>query len=229
MHGILEKKWDDRAVRNAEHCGTDPGNLPTNIFRVAHAQRPSADLLALYEWRGIGRLLQPNDSRQQMTFVPNRTAQAAVDNIEGKQSLILFIQFAHVDNLGHRFGHGSEKYYEGVAIADEMIGNVLGALDRAGTRARTVVLVTSDHGGLGRAHGGDSPEEIEIPWIIAGPGIHRGKVIADPIVTMDTAATVLALLGIAPPDCWTGRPVTAAMKHPIGSRTGPSEAADREQ
>lgn len=217
LHGIVDKKWDARAVRLRNHCGTDPGELPTNIFRVIRSQRPGADLVALYEWAGIGLLLQQSDCRKQQTYYPKRTAQTAIDEISETAPLLLFIQFVHVDNLGHRFGHGSQKYYEGVELADEMIGRVLTALDEAGIRERTVVLVTSDHGGVEKGHGGDSPEEILIPWIIAGPGIHRGKVIADPIATMDTAATVVALLGIDPPACWTGRPVTAAMKRAIGS------------
>jgi predicted AlkP superfamily pyrophosphatase or phosphodiesterase len=217
LHGIVEKKWSPRAVRQQSHCGTDPGALPTNLFRVIRAQRPDADLVALYEWAGIGQMLQQSDCRKQQTNYPERTVQAAIDEIRETAPLLSFIQFVHVDNLGHRFGHGSQKYYEGVELADEMIGRVLTALDDAGIRERTVVLVTADHGGVGKGHGGDSPEEILIPWIIAGPGIHRGKVITDPIDTMDTAATVVALLGIDAPDCWTGRPVTAAMTHPIRS------------
>lgn len=211
VHGILEKKWDQRAARRRSYCGNPPGELPPNIFRVTSAQRPSAEVVVFYEWAGFGELLEHGDcTKKKQTFVPQKTADAAVERIAASPPLLLFLQFVHVDNLGHRFGHGSEDYFRGVGMADEMIGRVLEALEQAGIRERTVVLVTSDHGGLGKAHGGDTPEERQIPWIIAGPGIARGKKITSPIVTTDTAATIAALLGVEPPACWTGRPVTSA-------------------
>jgi predicted AlkP superfamily pyrophosphatase or phosphodiesterase len=209
-HGILDKKWDARAIRGRSHCGTAPGRLPTNLFRLTRAQRPDADVVALYEWAGFGALLAHGDGRKENTHIPTRTAQAAVDRIAKTRPLLLFVQFVHTDNLGHRFGHGSAKYLEGVAIADEMIGRIMAALDAAGIRQSTVVIVTSDHGGVGKTHGGDTPAEILIPWIIAGPGVRRGATLADPIVTTDTAATVVALLGDEPPACWTGKPVAGA-------------------
>jgi hypothetical protein len=211
VHGILDKKWNAGALRGRSICGKPSGALPPNIFRVTREQRPDADVVVFYEWDGFGPLLEPSDcTKQQRTLVPTQTAEAAEERIAATRPLLLFLQFVHVDNFGHRFGHGSEEYYQAVGTVDEMIGRVLAALDRAGIRERTVVLVTSDHGGLGRAHGGDTPEERLIPWIIAGPGIVRGAVIRDPIVTTDTAATIAALLGVERPACWTGRPVTAA-------------------
>jgi predicted AlkP superfamily pyrophosphatase or phosphodiesterase len=210
VHGMVVKKWDERAIRMQSYCGEPPGKLPPNIFRVIRAQRPSAKLVALYEWGGFARLLEQGDCTKKATHIPSRTAKAAEEHIAQEPPMLLFLHFGNVDNLGHRFGHGSKEYYEGVATVDEMIGRVLAALETAMIRDRTVVIVTSDHGGLGRAHGGDSPEEKLIPWIIAGPGIERGKTITDPIVTTDTAATIAAVLGIEPLACWTGRPVTAA-------------------
>ena len=220
VHGILEKRWDERAVRSRSYCGKPPGTLPPNLFRVTREQRPDADVVVFYEWGGFGPLLERGDcTKKKQTFVPTHTADAAVERIVATQPLLLFLQFVHVDNIGHRFGHGSERYYKAVSTTDEMIGRVLAALEQAEIRDRTVVLVTSDHGGLGKAHGGDTPEERLIPWIIAGPGIARGRAISDPILTTDTAATVASLLGVEAPACWTGRPVTAAFSRGwFGSR-----------
>jgi arylsulfatase A-like enzyme len=52
--------------------------------------------------------------------------------------------------------------------------------------------------------------EIEIPWIIAGPGVATGKELATPVNTYDTAATVAYLFGLKPPECWIARPVVEA-------------------
>jgi len=211
-HGIVAKKWDAAAARGRSFCGEPPGRVPTNVFRVLRAHEPGADVVAVYEWLAFGDLLEPEDATRVRAAVPRQTAAAAIERIASGPPRLLFVQFVHVDNLGHRFGHGSPEYVAGVEEVDAKIGEVLAALDAAGVRARTAVVVTSDHGGVGREHGGDSPEEVQIPWILAGPGVRRGYAIEDPIRTPDTAATIVTLLGAPVPDCWTGRPVTAALE-----------------
>jgi hypothetical protein len=52
--------------------------------------------------------------------------------------------------------------------------------------------------------------ELEIPWMIRGPGVAAGKEIAEPIDTFDTARTIAYIYGLEPPACWIGRPVLAA-------------------
>ena len=77
---------------------------------------------------------------------------------------------------------------------------------------KTTILVTSDHGGLGRGHGGNSPEEVTIPWIITGPGVKEGFEITNWVDTYDTAPTLAYLMGMTAPDCWVGKPVKTAFK-----------------
>ena len=97
-------------------------------------------------------------------------------------------------------------------MTDSLIAGVLDALDAARIREKTVVLVTADHGGKGTKHGGDSPEELEIPWILHGPGVHRGVEIRSTVNTFDTAPTLASVLGVKPPSCWQGRVVREALQ-----------------
>jgi hypothetical protein len=60
------------------------------------------------------------------------------------------------------------------------------------------VILTADHGGSGRDHGGSSRANSTIPWVIAGPGI-APQAIGCRISTMDTAATALRVLGLGLP------------------------------
>lgn len=50
-----------------------------------------------------------------------------------------------------------------------------------GDEATTLVVLTADHGGVGKKHGGLSKAEIEIPILFAGPGVARGKRFAHPL------------------------------------------------
>lgn len=72
------------------------------------------------------------------------------------------------------------------------------------------MLVTSDHGGKGKGHGGATMGEIEIPWMVAGPGVRKGYEIKEPVNTFDTAATLAFALGVTPPSAWLAKPVRSA-------------------
>ena len=91
---------------------------------------------------------------------------------------------------------------------------MLAALEEAGIAERTIVLVTADHGGVAKGHGGSTMTELEIPWILTGPGVVRGRELHTPVRTYDTAVTVAHILGVKPSECWIGRPVLEA----FGSR-----------
>jgi len=84
-------------------------------------------------------------------------------------------------------------------------------LSAAGALDSTYVLVTSDHGGKGRGHGRNSLAEIQIPWILSGPGIAQGEIGA-PVNTFDSAATMAWIFGLSTPPCWIARPVLPAFR-----------------
>jgi arylsulfatase A-like enzyme len=91
-----------------------------------------------------------------------------------------------------------------LAIIDEQLGKLLAALDELQLRDKTVILISADHGGAGRTHGGDDPRSQHIPWIVSGPGIRPDyDLTQDPrlqVRTEDTFATVCYLLGLPPGD-----------------------------
>jgi arylsulfatase A-like enzyme len=93
-----------------------------------------------------------------------------------------------------------------------LIDQIMAAVAETKLQDETVVLVTADHGGINKGHGGETMSELEIPWILAGPGVRAGTELADPINTFDTAPTVLRALGVAAPAYWIGRAVEPAFK-----------------
>jgi arylsulfatase A-like enzyme len=81
-------------------------------------------------------------------------------------------------------------------------------------RGHYTVILTADHGGHGSRHGTTDPRDMTIPWIVWGAGVHCGDTLSG-IRTMDTAATVLWLLGVVAPQNWVGRPVTRAFESTV--------------
>jgi arylsulfatase A-like enzyme len=72
------------------------------------------------------------------------------------------------------------------------------------------LIITADHGGHGKGHGSDDPRDVTIPWIAWGRGVRAGELTGDPVRTVDTASTVLWLLGLSEPTDWHGAPIAAA-------------------
>ncbi|MGC8874222.1 MAG: alkaline phosphatase family protein [Chloroflexia bacterium] len=136
-------------------------------------------------------------------------AERSARRIEELRPALLFVHLSGVDAAGHTYGWMSEEYLEAVREADQAIGVLLEALEKAGIAARTAVLLVSDHGGHGRVHGSSLPEDTTIVWMLSGPGIARGKEIPG-VWIYDTAPTVLYLLGLPVPDNWQGRVIREA-------------------
>jgi arylsulfatase A-like enzyme len=127
--------------------------------------------------------------------------------VERKPSL-MFVHFSDPDEFGHSDGWMSEAYLRAVKNSDHCLGTLLAGIDRSGVAARTLVIVTADHGGHSKVHSGSRQEvDREIPWIARGPGVRPGFRIDHPIVTVDTAATVLTALKLPLPPRIVGVPV----------------------
>ncbi len=124
----------------------------------------------------------------------------AVEMIGLYKPALLFVHFPGVDLAGHEKGWGSIEQLAAVEHVDAQLGRVLAALDAAGIRAVTAIIVSADHGGAGRTHGPDDARSRHIPWVLAGPGVKRGfdltQIEEREVRTEDTAATVGYLLGL---------------------------------
>lgn len=95
---------------------------------------------------------------------------------------------------------------------DSAIGRVLEALDKTGTIQNTIIVFTSDNGGLSTSEGHPTsnlplragkgwPYEggIRTPWIIRAPGVTApGSICDTPVSTIDIYPTLLALAGLQP-------------------------------
>jgi arylsulfatase A-like enzyme len=101
-------------------------------------------------------------------------------------------------------------YLQALRRAVAGIGTLRQVLRDAGIEDRALVIVTADHGGIGRAHVAVVPEVLTIPWIALGRGVKKDFVIERPIVIYDTAATILYALGLTIPSGWDGKPVIDA-------------------
>jgi arylsulfatase A-like enzyme len=95
----------------------------------------------------------------------------------------------------------SDRYDASVGTADHYLGLVLDRLEALGLDERTVVVVTSDHGeelldhGM-LAHGHALWRElVQVPLILAGPGLPEGVRVSTPVSNRHIAPTLARLGG----------------------------------
>jgi predicted AlkP superfamily pyrophosphatase or phosphodiesterase len=109
-----------------------------------------------------------------------------------------FVYFDGTDAIGHRHGWMSPEYIAAIEHADHCIGQVLSVIGDA------TVIVTADHGGHDKTHGTSLPEDMTIPFAIAGPQIPAASRVALPFDLTCIASTICACLEIPPDPDWTG-------------------------
>lgn len=209
LHGytLYDSKAPEIPSRVIDHWGLFP-----SIFGILRDQQPKAQIGVFYDWDGIGYLFPKQVVNETKSF--NNDADVAVkasDFIKTQKPTLTFVYMEGPDVIGHRNGWGSEDYLSQAEMEwDKNIATVLAAIHDAGIENSTLVILSADHGGLNKGHGGKTLVEMEIPWIAVGPGVRRNYEITDSIVTYDTAATIAYVLKLKTPQVWTGRPVKAA-------------------
>ena len=140
---------------------------------------------------------------------------AALKTLSGSDPDAMFVYFGQVDEFGHgaidsraSFSPDSMLYLNAISHVDSHIGELLRAM-----RARPrfveedwLVLVTTDHGGRGNKHGGDSDEERQI-WLAAhGANLPKGKLLNEPTPQTALVPLMYSHLGIKPKPEWNPEP-----------------------
>lgn len=210
QHGIINNDWERDNHTLPPVVAGEEGIFPT-IFQIIREQKPDAEMGAVYHWRGFGRLFEKRAVNYDKHFsTEDSTAADFIRYIKTKKPTFGFVHFDHVDHAGHHDGHGTPVYYAAVAKADSLIGEVLQAIRAAGMEDNTLVFVTADHGGVGKGHGGPTPQEAEIAMILYGKDIKKGYQIQQQVYTYDLAATIAFAFKLTAPYAWIGRPVKPA-------------------
>lgn len=99
--------------------------------------------------------------------------------------------------------HRSE-YYAHITYLDAQVGRLLDALERSGKADNTYVIFTADHGLAVGQHGLMGKQNLydhstRMPYIVAGPGVPKGKRVDDLMYQHSSFATTCELAGIATP------------------------------
>jgi predicted AlkP superfamily pyrophosphatase or phosphodiesterase len=226
-------------------CGPERHGVTTNTWAppvppipslLEAVRRAGLDTAAFYTWEQLRdlappgtldvshyrRLGEPEDNH--MLDIIDAAAGYAAQQPPG----LCFVYLEAPDQAGHRFGWMSDRYLSAVTECDGAVGAVLGRLHRAGTLAEAAIALTSDHGGHDHSHGTESPEDMTVPWVLAGPAVAEGRPLHAPVSIIDVAPSLLYQLDIEIPTEWQGRVVRDAFLT-AGARTSEPPVAGAER
>ena len=184
------------------------GIFPT-VFQLLRDKEPEAEIGCLYEWDGIKYLIDTLSVNCYRQVAHDDICHEAINYIKEKKPRLAAFIYDEPDHVGHSAGHDTPEYYEVLVRLDNWIGEIVQAIEEAGIMDKSVIMITSDHGGIGHGHGGRTMEEMETPWIIYGKGIKKDYCFDDlSVMQYDVASTMAALLGLEQPQPWFGRHLT---------------------
>ena len=178
-------------------------------WNIASTSFPSgADTVDNYEYNQNGDQL-----------MTNRVAQLMQD--PATDAVMMF--YSDTDTAGHTCGFSptASCYIAAIEKVDGQIGQILTQMAARPTFANEdwLVIMTSDHGGLGTDHSGGLPEQRTIPFIVAGPLATTVLPQANPR-QVDVAATVLTYFGAPIPSNYDGHAVGLTPAGPAPATLG---------
>ena len=137
---------------------------------------------------------------------PEELCSAAERYIKEKQPALLTVCFDEPDHVGHAIGHDTPEYYAKLTEQDAYIDRIVRAVDEAGIADETIFILTADHGGINKGHGGKTMQEMQTPFIICGKGVKKGVEFHESMMQYDVASTIAYIFALEQPQVWVGRP-----------------------
>lgn len=214
LHGYTE--WYSKTPELPSREVNKNGIFPT-VFSLLHESDPKAEIGCIYEWETIRCLvdtfaLNYDKHVSEAESNPAAAAQYAADYIKKAHPNLLAVIIDNPDHIGHAAGHDTPEYYAVLKELDKYVGQIVNAIKEAGMLDETIFIVTADHGGINKGHGGKTMEEMETAFIISGKNIKKGHEITESMMQFDVASTIAHIFKLEQPQVWIGRPVLSAFE-----------------
>lgn len=214
IHGYTD--WGSQTPELPSRELNQHGIFPT-VFQLLRDAKPEAEIGCLYEWAGIKYLvdtlaLSHHAQAPDYNEHPTALCEMTEKYIREKKPNLLAVCFDNPDHVGHADGHDTPSYYAKLKELDGYVGRIIQAVKDAGMLNETIFIVTADHGGIEKGHGGKTMREMETPFIIAGKNVKKDGVFNESMMQFDIASTIACIFGLKQPQVWIGRPIKQVFK-----------------
>ncbi|MGK0220732.1 MAG: arylsulfatase A-like enzyme [Planctomycetota bacterium] len=223
-----------------ETAAADPRALGFEVNIAGHAAGAPGSYYGVHQFRSEARKGKPGRTvwdvpglepyHDQEVFLTEalsiEACRAVRDSVQAKQPF--YLQFnpyavhtpimSNAKYLAKYAGMDAREaaYASMVEGVDQALGALLATLEKEGVADNTLVVFTSDNGGMsalargGERHTHNAPLRsgkgaayeggVRVPWVVRWPGIvEAGSTRAEPVVTQDLFPTLLAAAGVGVP------------------------------
>ncbi len=216
---ILTGVWPDKhGVTNNSFMGSKYEEFPHFFARIKQV-RPTAVTGSFTDWPpikekilsgadvGLGFPEEGAKKLEDYQIGDEQGADACAKFLREQDPTAVMIYLGQVDETGHRHGFHPKlpQYIQAIETVDGLVGKVLTAIASRPKFADEdwLVIVCTDHGGVGLGHGGGrkTPEIRDVFLIISGPSAKQQR-LEEPTYQVDVVATALTHLGIPLDPAW---------------------------
>lgn len=222
LHGVLpEYHGMTNAITENKELKYPVLSPYPSIFRVAREACPEAKLASFVSWYAINNGIIEHNIGVEMgetKDVDPEIARMTVQYLSDNSPMVLFVHFGSPDVVGEKEGFGTAAQLQAISDLDTYIGWIYDQLWLKGLLDDTLFIVTADHGGIGKTHGGNSDQERYVFLGVAGKTVADGTI--EDAETRDIAAIAAYALGLECPETWTGHVPAGVFKDVtvVGSR-----------
>lgn len=196
-HGVNDNSFEGRRYDKYPH-----------VFQRIKQRWSKAFTASFVDWEPIDKYIveacdrkvcYPAHGADQYSQNDVLLAREAAECLTEQNPHAMVVYFGAIDETGHATGFhpDNDDYISAIQTVDERIGEVLTAVRGRPKfeQEKWLVVVSTDHGGKDKGHGGgqEVPEILTTFIIVSGDGVEAGE-IAEPTYLVDVAVTGLVHL-----------------------------------
>ncbi len=179
--GQMARWWIDR------YSGEGPFFLQVGLPGPHPPYDPTQEYLDMYDGRDLPDVIPPDPDVQPKAMQELRDFHLGEDH-DG----VVHLSEPTAEQSRRQRAH----YYANVSMIDKEVGDIIDALEARGALDNTIIVFTSDHGDALGDHGHSQKwnmyqSTMQVPALVAGPGIPENKKVKDNVALFDLGPTIL--------------------------------------
>tara|TARA_R110002051_G_scaffold168439_1_gene239059 strand:- start:54 stop:1730 length:1677 start_codon:yes stop_codon:yes gene_type:complete len=179
---MLTGVWQDKhKVVDNSFSGSDFVRYP-HFFKRIEENDPNNRTVSISQWHPINDQIAKGvvDIARNTADSSEDVKNKAIAELSVEELRALFVHFDDVDHAGHSSGFSPDNsyYVSAIETVDAAIGELVMAVENRSNYLMEdwAIIVSTDHGGIGSSHGGDSDEERTIFMIVSGDNVPKKEI-----------------------------------------------------
>ena len=194
---ILCGVWSNKHLSfDNSFSGTDYVNYPP-VFKYIEDFDNSLHTVSICNWNPINDYIVQNHADLKLNVSSDSSVSAEAANyITNHDPDFLFLHFDNVDHVGHSYGFSPNvsQYITAIEEVDILLSPIMQSIFQRPNYVNEdwLVLLTSDHGGVGTSHGGTSIEHQNVVVLASGNTVSQNIILKDSSLVFDSVFNCLA-------------------------------------